>query len=67
MEKIRIITDSGSDILAPYPENLTVIPLTIHFGQEEYRDGPVPTSSIGATIGTHVGPDAVLTAFFEPF
>lgn len=39
MEKIRIITDSGSDILAPYPENLTVIPLTIHFGQEEYRDG----------------------------
>ena len=39
MEKIRIITDSGSDILAPCPENLTVIPLTIHFGQEEYRDG----------------------------
>ena len=39
MEKIRIVTDSGSDICAPYPENLTVIPLTIHFGQEEYRDG----------------------------
>ena len=39
MEKIRIITDSGSDICAPYPENLTVMPLTIHFGPEEYRDG----------------------------
>lgn len=39
MEKIRILTDSGSDICAPYPENLTVLPLTIHFGQEEYRDG----------------------------
>lgn len=39
MEKVRIITDSGSDCMAPYPENLTVIPLTIHFGDEEYRDG----------------------------
>ena len=39
MEKIRIITDSGSDIIAPYPQNLTVIPLTIHFGPEEYLDG----------------------------
>ena len=39
MEKIRILTDSGSDICAPYPENLTVIPLTIHFGDEEYLDG----------------------------
>ena len=39
MEKIRILTDSGSDICAPFPENLTVIPLTIHFGPEEYRDG----------------------------
>ena len=39
MEKIRIITDSGSDLCPPFPENLTVMPLTIHFGQEEYRDG----------------------------
>ena len=39
MEKIRIITDSGSDFCPPYPENLTVMPLTIHFGPEEYRDG----------------------------
>ena len=39
MEKLRIITDSGSDFCQPFPENLTVIPLTIHFGEEEYRDG----------------------------
>lgn len=39
MEKIRILTDSGSDFCPPYPKNLTVIPLTIHFGTEEYRDG----------------------------
>lgn len=39
MEKVRIITDSGSDITAPYPAPLTVIPLTIHFGDEEYQDG----------------------------
>ncbi len=39
MEKIRIITDSGSDFVAPFPENLTVLPLTIRFGEEEYRDG----------------------------
>ena len=39
MEKIRILTDSGSDLCPPFPQNLTVIPLTIHFGPEEYRDG----------------------------
>lgn len=39
MEKIRIITDSGADFPFPLPENLTVLPLTIHFGDEEYRDG----------------------------
>lgn len=39
MEKIRIITDSGSDLTAPHPANLTVLPLTIHFGDEEYLDG----------------------------
>ena len=39
MEKIRILTDSGADLCPPFPENLTVMPLTIHFGEEEYRDG----------------------------
>ncbi len=39
MEKIRILTDSASDILPPYPSNLTVLPMTIRFGEKEYRDG----------------------------
>ena len=39
MEKIRIVTDSASDILKPFPENLTVLPMTIRFGDEEFRDG----------------------------
>lgn len=39
MEKIRIITDSASDIgefSSPY---LTVLPMTIRFGEKEYLDG----------------------------
>ena len=39
MEKICIVTDSASDILKPFPENLTVLPITIRFGDEEFRDG----------------------------
>lgn len=39
MENIRIITDSASDFPQPYPANLTVIPLTIRFGDEEFKDG----------------------------
>lgn len=39
MEKIRIITDSSSEFVAPFPENLTVLPLSIRFGDEEYLDG----------------------------
>lgn len=38
MEKIRIITDTGADFPKPYPENLTVMSLSIRFGDEEYRD-----------------------------
>ncbi len=36
---IRIITDSGSDLPQnPHPQ-ITVLPMTIRFGEEEYRDG----------------------------
>lgn len=38
MEHIRILTDSGADFPKPYPASLTVMPLTIRFGSEEYRD-----------------------------
>lgn len=37
--KIRIITDSASDLLPPHRPEVTVLPMTISFGWEEYRDG----------------------------
>ncbi len=36
---IHIITDSASDITASERENLTVLPMTITFGDKEYKDG----------------------------
>ncbi len=39
MEKIRIITDSASDLVQNYNERITVLPMSIRFGEEEYRDG----------------------------
>lgn len=37
--KMRIITDSASDITNNKREDLTVIPMTISFGEEQYQDG----------------------------
>lgn len=37
--KIRIITDSASDLLAPHRPEITVLPMTITFGEEQFRDG----------------------------
>ena len=39
MEKIRIITDSASDLSASTREDLTILPLAIRFGDTEYLDG----------------------------
>ena len=39
MEKIRIITDSASDLSASTREGLTILPLAIRFGDTEYLDG----------------------------
>ncbi len=36
---IHIITDSASDISASEHDNLTVLPMTITFGETEYQDG----------------------------
>lgn len=36
---IRIIADSGCDMPRPWPEDLTVLPLTVSFGTESYADG----------------------------
>lgn len=37
--KVRIIVDSTADLTAEVKERLTVVPLTVHFGEEEYVDG----------------------------
>ena len=37
--KIHIITDSAADIVEKNRENLTVVPMTITFGEAEYQDG----------------------------
>ena len=37
--KTRIIVDSTSDLLPSVKERVRVVPLTVHFGQEEYVDG----------------------------
>ena len=37
--KIRIITDSASDFLPPHRPELTVLPMEITFGEEQYLDG----------------------------
>lgn len=36
---LRIITDSASDLVPPYRSGLTVLPLTVLFGERAYRDG----------------------------
>ncbi len=38
MQKIRIITDSASDLMKGSLENVQVLPMTIRFGEQEYRD-----------------------------
>ncbi len=37
--KVRIITDSTCDVTGEVAERLSVVPLTVHFGEEEYVDG----------------------------
>lgn len=37
--KIRIITDSASDVLSPHRPEITVLPMTITFGREQFLDG----------------------------
>ncbi len=39
MEKIRIITDSASDIPQNNTYGITVLPMSIRFGNAEYKDG----------------------------
>lgn len=37
--KTRIIVDSTADLMPEYKSRVSVVPLTVHFGEEEYVDG----------------------------
>ena len=37
--KTRIILDSTADLMPEYKSRVSVVPLTVHFGEEEYIDG----------------------------
>lgn len=39
MNKIKIITDSGSDISINNNMGITVLPMTVRFGETQYKDG----------------------------
>ncbi len=39
MQKIRIITESASDIPQSFHDRIRVLPMTVRFGQEAYLDG----------------------------
>lgn len=37
--KTRIIVDSTADLMPEFKSRVSVVPLTVHFGDEEYIDG----------------------------
>ena len=37
--KTRIIVDSTADLTPEYAERVQIVPLTVHFGDEEFIDG----------------------------
>lgn len=41
---VRIFVDSTADLIAPLKERVTVVPLTVHFGEKEYVDGVTITA-----------------------
>ncbi len=36
---VRIMTDSAADLPQPWPEGVTVLPMTVSFGERQYQDG----------------------------
>lgn len=39
MEQILLFTDSASDMIPPYARQLRVLPMTVSFGEQSFRDG----------------------------
>lgn len=50
---VKIIVDSAADLKAAVMQRLSVVPLTVHFGGEEFVNV------------THAGPGAIAVAFFR--
>lgn len=50
---VKIIVDSTADVKNAVKQRLSVVPLTVHFGDEEFVNG------------THAGPGAIAVAFFR--
>ena len=75
--KTRIIVDSTTDLMPEVKSRVSVVPLTVHFGEEEFIDGVTidhkafyeklvetdvhPTTS----QATPAGPGAIAVAFFR--
>ena len=36
---VRIVVDSTCDLIPALQERVRIVPLTVHFGEEEYIDG----------------------------
>lgn len=69
---VKIVVDSTADLAADIRENLCIVPLTVHFGDEEYIDGVTIThqSFYEKLIETDVLPStsqATPAAFEEVF
>ena len=69
---VKIVVDSTADLTADIRENLCIVPLTVHFGDEEYIDGVTIThqSFYEKLIETDVLPStsqATPAAFEEVF
>jgi fatty acid-binding protein DegV len=50
---VKIIVDSTVDVKDAVKQRLRIVPLTVHFGGEEFVNG------------THAGPGAIAVAFFR--
>lgn len=71
---VRIVIDSTADLPFGEEAKFTFVPLTIHFGEQEYIDDSaflwegkvekLPLTVVGSVVGTHAGPGAVAVAFF---
>lgn len=69
---VRIIVDSTADLIPELKARVTAVPLTVHFGEQEYLDGVTITASefykkLGAAKNLPTTSQATPYAFSEAF